>query len=575
MNSQDGHKKKTKEGGGPEEMTTAPLTITRATFTFVACASLNSCNLGFDIGVSTEAGRLIQNDLGLSRKLVCQQNLPPTDNDFSSLAHLHTYTEFERELFIGSLNFWAIWGALSSQAVSDSFGRRTTFVIAAVGFLIGIFIMIMSHSLQTLMVGRAFVGWGIGVGLSIDPLYISEVSPPQSRGSLVTYSEIAINVGLVFGFSTSLFLSGLNDSMEWRVMFLLGAIMPLLLIIVVFKVMPESPRWLVQRGRHDEARNVLEMIYPEGFDVTPVLESIKEAIQRDSSTNMALGWSFLWRPSPAVFRMLLVGVGAPVAQQMVGIDAIQYYLVDVIARSGIDSKEGQSLVLILMGMIKLGFVFVGGKTFDSAGRRIGLGISLFGMGGSLLLVSIAYLIMDEDIREDLSSTKATIAVLSGICLYLSFFSIGMGPGAWLIPSEVFSNVIRAKSMSLAAFASRVYATVMASTFLSVANAIGYSGFFFLLSVTCFVLLVLMWMYLPETMGRSLEDMTAYFAEVTNDNTLLEAEQELVDLRPSKRTTERGMTASSEFSDGDGEEDGLDRSDEEKSDPSEKALPPVV
>lgn len=257
-----------------------------------------------------------------------------------------------------------MFGALFAQTISDRFGRRMTFVIAAVGFNLGILIMILSHSLETLLVGRTFIGWGIGVGLSIDPLFIAEITPAQHRGMLVTYSEIAINVGVVFGFSTSLFLSGLDDGIEWRVMFLLGAILPTLMIIVVFTIMPESPRWLVQQGRHADALAILQMVYPEGYDVEPVLESIKEDIERDSATNMAVGWSFLWKPSPAVFRMLLVGVGAPLAQQAVGIDAIQYYLADVIAASGIESKEGQSLVLILMGLIKLGFVFVGGKTFD-------------------------------------------------------------------------------------------------------------------------------------------------------------------------------------------------------------------
>ena len=153
-----------------------------------------------------------------------------------------------------------------------------TFVSAAVGFILGIFIMILSHSLETLMVGRVFVGWGIGIGLSIDPLFIAEITPPQHRGMLVTWSEIAINVGVVFGFATSLFLSGLDDGIEWRVMFLLGAILPTLMIIVVFTIMPESPRWLVQQGRHADALAILQMVYPEGYDVEPVLESIKEAI---------------------------------------------------------------------------------------------------------------------------------------------------------------------------------------------------------------------------------------------------------------------------------------------------------
>ena len=218
-------------------------------------------------------------------------------------------------------------------------------------------------------------------------------------------------------------------------------------------------------------------------------------------------------------------------------------------------------------MIKLGFVFVGGRTFDGAGRRVGLTISLAGCGVSLLVVSIAYFIMDEDVQEDLPSTKATIAVLAGICCYLSFFSIGMGPGAWLIPSEVFSNVIRAKAMSLAAFGSRVYATVMASTFLSVANAIGYSGFFLLLSVACFLVLSFFWMYLPETKGMSLEDMSLYFAEVTGDRTLLEAEQELSHMPKGQAdATEGDMN-------GDDSERSTNRS--LPIDAASESLPPVV
>ena len=177
-----------------EETTTTPVTITRATKLFVWCASLNSINLGFDIGVSTEAGRLIQNDMGLTREyttaiamgLIFQSFVVRvTYNAFLYLV----FTELQRELFIGSLNFWAMFGALLAQSISDRFGRRMTFVIAAVGFNLGILIMILSHSLETLLVGRTFIGWGIGIGLSIDPLFIAEITPAQHRGMLVTWSE--------------------------------------------------------------------------------------------------------------------------------------------------------------------------------------------------------------------------------------------------------------------------------------------------------------------------------------------------------------------------------------------------
>lgn len=218
-----------------------------------------------------------------------------------------------------------MFGAVLAQTVSDRLGRRMTFVLAAVGFLVGILIMIISNSLPMLLVGRLFIGVGVGVGigLAIDPLYISEVTPAKHRGHLVTWSEIALNIGIVFGFSTGLFLSGMDDNREWRVMFLLGAIMPVIMIIVVFTIMPESPRWLVQKGRETDALIVLQQIYPEGYNVDPVLEDIKEAIERDTTAHLSVGWDFLCAPSPALRRMMLVGVGTAIAQQAVGIDAIQ------------------------------------------------------------------------------------------------------------------------------------------------------------------------------------------------------------------------------------------------------------
>ena len=135
-----------------------------------------------------------------------------------------------------------MFGALLAQGISDKFGRRMTFFIAALLFLTGCFVLMVAWSYTILLIGRMFIGWGVGIGLAIDPLYISEVTPAKHRGELVTWSEIALNIGIVFGFSTGLFLSGIKDTREWRVMFLLGGIMPIVMIIVVFTIMPESPR---------------------------------------------------------------------------------------------------------------------------------------------------------------------------------------------------------------------------------------------------------------------------------------------------------------------------------------------
>ena len=145
----------------------AQLKITRATKVYAFCAALNSCNLGYDIGVNTGAGMLVQSSLGL--------------------------TDLQLEIFIGSMNLFAMVGALSSNWFSDKFGRRWAFRIAAIGFIFGMVIQSVAGGYASLMFGRAFVGLGVGFGLAVDPVYISEISQAAHRGQLVTWSEIAVS----------------------------------------------------------------------------------------------------------------------------------------------------------------------------------------------------------------------------------------------------------------------------------------------------------------------------------------------------------------------------------------------
>lgn len=203
--------------------------------------------------------------------------------------------------------------------------------------------------------------------------------------------------------------------------------------------------------------------------------------------------------------------------QAVGIDAIQYYLLDLIEKAGIESESGQDIVLILLGLVKLFFIFVGGKLFDKTGRRPLLFTSLVGMSVSLLFISIGFFI---------NSKMSNRATTLGIAVYLAFFSIGMGPGAWLIPSEVFAPSIRGKAMSVATLLNRATATLMSSTFLSTAHLMGWSGFFLLLCCICLIVFGFLYIFLPETKGRTLEDMSVYFAEITGDDRILEAEATL-------------------------------------------------
>ncbi|KAI2500117.1 major facilitator superfamily-like protein [Fragilaria crotonensis] len=449
-----------------------PVKITRATYIFVLCAAVNSCNLGYDAGANTNAGPKIRQDFNLS--------------------------DIQLEIYLGSMSFWSMFGASMAQYISDSYGRRRTFIMAALGFILGVAIMSMAPSYEILLCGRFFVGMGIGIGLAIDPLYIAEVSPATRRGELVCWSEIALNVGIVLGFASGIVLYPLSNNQEWRVMLALGAILPIVMIVLVLKVMPESPRWLIANNRFEEARSILERIYPHGFDIDAVVCEITNALELERAAGKSVGWSVILRSSPSVRRMLLVGVGTSVIQQAVGIDAIQYYMIDVLEHSGIKSDKGQLRVMILLGLVKLGFVLVGGKLFDRYGRRPLFAVSLLGCAASLVFVSVTF--------SDHTKTGQILTVL-GLASYLAFFSCGMGPGGWLIPSEVFAMCIRAKAMSVTTFLNRLTATVVATTFLSVAHTISWPGFFLLLAVICVAGALFLCNFLPETMGRSLEDIS--------------------------------------------------------------------
>lgn len=467
---------------------TSPLKVTRSTKLFAFCAALNSCNLGYDIGVNTGAGPLLRDSLALS--------------------------DLQLEIFMGSLNLFAMLGALGSNWISDRLGRRWAFRAAAVVFVFGTVVQSGAGGYASLMFGRAFVGLGVGFGLAVDPVYIGEISQAAHRGRMVTWSEIATNVGIVLGFASGLVFSGARDEVAWRLMFAMGAILPCFVIYFSTFVMPESPRWLVSKNREAEAKEVLKMVYPDGYDVGVIVYEIKEGIEKESIAEHAVGWDVILFPSPAFKRMLLVGVGTAIAQQAVGIDAIQYFLVFILDESGIKSRAAQTWILIVLGVIKLAAIVLAGHLFDRRGRRPLFFVSLLGMAVALMLVSFAFV----------GNASSEGFAVFGLALYLAFFSIGMGPGAWLIPSEVFSTMIRAKAMSVATFMNRVTATIISSTFLSVANAMSYAGFFIMMSMVCLVVLAWMFVYLPETKGRPLEDMSQYFAEITGDRSLLEAEE---------------------------------------------------
>ena len=435
------------------------------------CAALNSANLGFDIGVIGGAAVFIVQDFTLS--------------------------EVETEVLMGVLNFCAIIGAAVSHVLTDRYGRCRTFAISSVVFIVGVTLMASAPSYGPLLLGRVITGIGTGFGFAIDPLYISEISPKHYRGRLVTASEIGLNVGIILGFVADYAFRGLPPSSAWRSMLGAGLIMPLFIVVLSATVMPESPRWLVAHGRRDEAAVTLAKLHGSDCVETTIAE-IVEAVEHDRSI-AALGWQPILRPSRGVRRALVVGVGIAAAQHSMATESIIFYLPSILDGAGITSTTRVFTFQMIMGVIKTACVVVSAAFLDRAGRRPMLLVGVLGMGLALCLLAVS-----------LIGQSSPAFAISAVYLYMAAFSLGIGPGCWLVASEVFPLHVRAKAMALCTIANRLVATLIAMTFLSLVRVMSYSGYYIMFAAVAAAVWAFVYRLLPETKGRTLEEMERHF-----------------------------------------------------------------
>ncbi|KAL7570497.1 hypothetical protein ACA910_004278 [Epithemia clementina (nom. ined.)] len=500
----------------------------RYVYALASCAVLNTCNVGFDIGVNSPAGILIQQDLRLS--------------------------DWQLELFMGSINLFSLWGAMGNSWLVVRWGMKASFVLSSCLFLVGTLLVVLANRdhFIIILLGRTLVGLGNGFGCAVTPQYISEVSPKEHRGFLTSWAEISCNVGILIGFSMGFVFAQVRPGLSWRLMFAMGCILPIVMILLCWFVMVESPRWLVQQQQVDRAHVVLQKLLPEATPnaLQDIIQDIQFDIERDhvitgtqqqevqqqqQQRSGLLGWIALIRQArrqPAVRKMLHLGVGIAVAHEISGIDAIQYYLAFILNASGVTSREAQGRFLFGLGFVKLATLFVASALVDKLGRRPLLLVSLSGMVVSLLVVAASF--QNSESKSDVlnnttaASTEATnelavggkdnnyysdlfvVATISGLGFYLIFFSLGLGPLGWLLPPELFSTSIRSNAVSMSTSTNRLTATFMTSTMLSLAHWLSWVGYFISLAVVNLSIAVWVWLYLPETKGVKLEDVGTFF-----------------------------------------------------------------
>uniref|UniRef100_A0A5B7BBM6 Putative polyol transporter 4 isoform X1 n=1 Tax=Davidia involucrata TaxID=16924 RepID=A0A5B7BBM6_DAVIN len=468
---------------------------TNTTKKFVlACAifaSLNSVLLGYDVGVMSGAILFIQEDLKIS--------------------------EVQEEVLVGILSIISLLGSLAGGKTSDAIGRKWTMAFAAIVFQTGAGIMALAPSFAVLMMGRLLAGIGIGFGVMIAPVYIAEISPAVARGSLTSFPEIFINLGILLGYISNYAFSGLPVHINWRIMLAVG-ILPSVFIGFALFIIPESPRWLVMRDRIDEARSVLLKTNESEREAEERLAEIQVAGSSEKYEERAV-WRELLNPSPGVRQMLITGCGIQCFQQITGIDATVYYSPTIFKDAGIKSNAELLAATVAVGFTKTIFILVAIFLVDRVGRKPLLYVSTIGMTTCLFSLGLTLSLLGDD------PVGIKLAILS-VCGNVAFFSVGIGPVCWVLSSEIFPLRLRAQASALGAVGSRVSSGLIAMSFLSVSRAITVGGTFFVFAAISALSVAFVSKCVPETKGKSLEQIEMLFL---NERQWQEGELELGDV----------------------------------------------
>jgi SP family arabinose:H+ symporter-like MFS transporter len=369
-----------------------------------------------------------------------------------------------------------MFGAGLAGPASDRIGRRRLMLISAVLFLV---------SAVGCVVFRFIGGLGIGSAAVLSPLYIAEIAPARFRGALVSVNQMAIVTGILLAYFVNWVFAGAGPS-NWRWMYAMGAIPSVFFFLLLLRV-PESPRWLVKNGREDEARSVLTRVNTAEIAAREIKE-IKDTLALEEG-------SFREIFRPAFRRPLLIAVVLAVFQQVTGINAILYYAPRIFEGAGFArmSAIGQSTIVGLVNML---FTVVAIVLADRVGRRPLLLIATGGMGVSLVLLGAAF-------RFPVLPASALLLI---ILLYIAFFASAMGPLVWVVMAEIFPIKVRGSAMGLATLVLWVADFAVTLTFPVISDKFHPSTAFWLYAAMCACDLVFIWFFLPETKGKSLEEI---------------------------------------------------------------------
>ena len=402
-------------------------------------------------------------------------------------------SDFMQGVIVSFLLVGAVTGALAGGPLSDRFGRRPIVLLAAIIFAIGAIAAALTPSVGLLIVARFILGLGVGLASLIVPLYIAEIAPPDSRGALVSLNQLMITIGILLSYIVGVAFTPIEG---WRWMFAVAVIPALILGIGMF-FLPESPRWLVKNGKLAKARAVLIRSRVEA-EVETEMQQMEE-LERLERQQAQVGYKELL--APWIRPALIIGIGLAVFQQITGINTVIYYAPTILEIVGFSAGGAIAATALGVGVVNVGFTVLSLFLLDRAGRRLLLLIGLVGMTVSLALLGVVF---------SLESTSGAAGLLATICLalYIASFAISLGPVFWLMISEIYPLNIRGSAMSVAALCNWGSNFLVALTFPVLLATLGGAGAFWLFAVLGIAAWLFVWFLVPETKGRTLEEIEA-------------------------------------------------------------------
>ena len=411
---------------------------------------------------------------------------------------------------VGSLLIGCFVGAFLAGRLADQLGRRNVMMLAATLFLIGAIVQGLAEVHAVFLAARILGGMAVGAASVLSPAYISEVAPANIRGRMTTMQQIMIIVGLTAAFVVNYFLAAAAGQSTnefwlglpaWRWMYLMQAVPAAVFLLALFFI-PESPRFLVSKGRHESATVVLARLFGQTV-ARAKLEEIRDSFTADHRPSLR---DVLDPITGKVRPILWAGLLLAVFQQLVGINVIFYYGETLWKLAGV-SEEVALQRNILSGAVSIGACLVTIALVDKIGRKPLLLAGSAGMALSLAAMTYAFANGDLDAAGQLSLNPSLgLVALIAANVYVIFFNVSWGPVMWVMLGEMFPNQIRGSALAICGFAQWFANYLIAQSFPIMASGLGLAVTYSFYTVSAFISFFLVKAFITETRGRELEDM---------------------------------------------------------------------